>query len=156
MAAVKPAGKPGLEEDAAPIHRIRITLTSRNTAALEKGAAASMHSLSGRCAPPTAVARLALAVRCVVSSIVVCAGTDGVPSPLAVSADLIRGAKDKHLKVKGPVRLPTKVRGLPLPGTLPWAVHDHAADMCRACRTASCALLLPADAAHHHPEVAVR
>lgn len=28
----------------------------------------------------------------------------------AVSADLIRGAKDKHLKVKGPVRLPTKVR----------------------------------------------
>ena len=38
MAAVKPAGKPGLEEDAAPIHRIRITLTSRNTAALEKGA----------------------------------------------------------------------------------------------------------------------
>lgn len=61
MAAMKPAGKPGLEEDAAPIHRIRITLTSRNTAALEK-----------------------------------------------VSADLIRGAKDKHLKVKGPVRLPTK------------------------------------------------
>lgn len=38
MAAVKPAGKPGLEEDAAPIHRIRITLASRNTAALEKGA----------------------------------------------------------------------------------------------------------------------
>lgn len=27
----------------------------------------------------------------------------------AVCADLISGAKDKHLKVKGPVRLPTKV-----------------------------------------------
>ena len=27
----------------------------------------------------------------------------------AVSADLIRGAKEKQLKVKGPVRLPTKV-----------------------------------------------
>ena len=25
-------------------------------------------------------------------------------------ADLIKGAKDKQLKVKGPVRLPTKVR----------------------------------------------
>lgn len=29
---------------------------------------------------------------------------------LAVCADLIRGAKDKNLKVKGPVRMPTKVR----------------------------------------------
>ena len=29
--------------------------------------------------------------------------------PAAVCADLISGAKDKHLKVKGPVRLPTKV-----------------------------------------------
>ena len=39
MAAVKPAaGKPGLEEEAAPVHRIRITLTSRNVANLEKGA----------------------------------------------------------------------------------------------------------------------
>lgn len=27
----------------------------------------------------------------------------------AVCADLIRGAKEKHLKVKGPVRMPTKV-----------------------------------------------
>lgn len=30
------------------------------------------------------------------------------PRPRAVSADLVRGAKDKQLKVKGPVRLPTK------------------------------------------------
>lgn len=27
----------------------------------------------------------------------------------AVCADLIKGAKDKRLKVKGPVRMPTKV-----------------------------------------------
>uniref|UniRef100_A0A2K6FQ27 Small ribosomal subunit protein uS10 n=1 Tax=Propithecus coquereli TaxID=379532 RepID=A0A2K6FQ27_PROCO len=43
------------------IHRIRITLTSRNVKSLEK-----------------------------------------------VCADLIRGAKEKNLKVKGPVRMPTK------------------------------------------------
>mmetsp|Transcript_9918 Transcript_9918/g.16851 ORF Transcript_9918/g.16851 Transcript_9918/m.16851 type:complete len:118 (-) Transcript_9918:414-767(-) len=49
-------------EEEAKIHRIRITLTSRNVRNLEK-----------------------------------------------VCADLIRGAKDKKLKVKGPVRLPTKV-----------------------------------------------
>ena len=52
-----------LEDDvAAKVHRIRITLTSRNVKNLEK-----------------------------------------------VCADLIKGAKDKRLKVKGPVRLPTKV-----------------------------------------------
>ena len=31
------------------------------------------------------------------------------PPPPAVCADLIRGAKDKQLKVKGPVRMPTRV-----------------------------------------------
>jgi small subunit ribosomal protein S20e len=63
MAAVKPAaGKPGLEEEQLQIHRIRITLTSKNVKNLEK-----------------------------------------------VCADLIKGAKEKHLKVKGPVRMPTKV-----------------------------------------------
>ena len=51
----------GQEEDV-PVHRIRITLTSRNVKSLEK-----------------------------------------------VCSDLIRGAKDKELKVKGPVRMPTKV-----------------------------------------------
>merc|ERR1711985_185267 len=51
------------EDDAAvKVHRIRITLTSRNVKNLEK-----------------------------------------------VCADLIKGAKDKRLKVKGPVRLPTKI-----------------------------------------------
>jgi small subunit ribosomal protein S20e len=41
MAAVaKPAaaGKPGLEEELPQVHRIRITLTSRNVKSLEKGA----------------------------------------------------------------------------------------------------------------------
>jgi len=58
-AEVAAAGKPTSEE--AVIHRIRITLTSRNVKSLEK-----------------------------------------------VCADLIKGAKDKQLKVKGPVRIPTK------------------------------------------------
>merc|ERR1712178_518548 len=49
------------DADVGPIHRIRITLTSRNVKSLEK-----------------------------------------------VCADLIKGAKDKQLKVKGPVRMPTK------------------------------------------------
>lgn len=36
--AIKPAQKPGVEEaEAAPIHRIRITLTSKNVKNLEKG-----------------------------------------------------------------------------------------------------------------------
>ncbi|CAO3627708.1 unnamed protein product [Cunninghamella blakesleeana] len=61
--AKNPSEKSGLEEEVQPkIHRIRITLTSRNVKNLEK-----------------------------------------------VSTDLIQRAKDKQLKVKGPVRLPTKV-----------------------------------------------
>mmetsp|Transcript_68377 Transcript_68377/g.160763 ORF Transcript_68377/g.160763 Transcript_68377/m.160763 type:complete len:121 (+) Transcript_68377:85-447(+) len=53
--------KTGFEGDEARIHKIRITLTSRNVKNLEK-----------------------------------------------VCGDLIKGAKDKQLKVKGPVRMPTK------------------------------------------------
>ena len=58
-----PPVQPGKEEEvpAAQLHRIRITLTSRNVKNLEK-----------------------------------------------VCADLIKGAKDKRLRVKGPVRMPTK------------------------------------------------
>ena len=67
----------GIEEP--PIHRIRITLTSRNVKSLEKGtikvAIATFSRFSSR-------------------------------GP--VCADLIRGAKDKQLRVKGPVRMPTK------------------------------------------------
>ncbi|KAK3567451.1 hypothetical protein QTP86_020001 [Hemibagrus guttatus] len=58
--AFKDTGKAPVEPEVA-IHRIRITLTSRNVKSLEK-----------------------------------------------VCADLIRGAKEKSLKVKGPVRMPTK------------------------------------------------
>ncbi|KAJ6729881.1 30S RIBOSOMAL PROTEIN S10 FAMILY MEMBER [Salix viminalis] len=61
LAAMKPM-KPGLEESHDQIHRIRITLSSKNVKNLEK-----------------------------------------------VCADLIRGAKDKNLRVKGPVRMPTKI-----------------------------------------------
>ncbi|KDD74703.1 ribosomal protein S10p/S20e [Helicosporidium sp. ATCC 50920] len=63
VSAYKPPQKQGVEESAdAGMHRIRITLTSRNVRSLEK-----------------------------------------------VCADLVRGARDKALRVKGPVRLPTKV-----------------------------------------------
>ncbi|KAJ3682613.1 hypothetical protein LUZ60_015186 [Juncus effusus] len=58
--AMKPA-KVGVEE-AVPLNRIRITLSSRDVKNLEK-----------------------------------------------VCADLVKGAKDKQLRVKGPVRIPTKV-----------------------------------------------
>ncbi|KAJ6390960.1 hypothetical protein OIU77_025046 [Salix suchowensis] len=61
LAAMKPM-KPGLEESHDQIHRIRITLSSKNVKNLEK-----------------------------------------------VCTDLIRGAKDKNLRVKGPVRMPTKI-----------------------------------------------
>ncbi|KHG05831.1 40S ribosomal S20-2 -like protein [Gossypium arboreum] len=60
-AAMKPT-KPGLEESQEQVHKIRITLSSKNVKNLEK-----------------------------------------------VCADLVRGAKDKRLRVKGPVRMPTKV-----------------------------------------------
>ncbi|XP_074319596.1 small ribosomal subunit protein uS10z/uS10x-like [Silene latifolia] len=61
MAYAKPA-KAGMEESLEQLHKIRITLSSKNVKNLEK-----------------------------------------------VCADLIRGAKDKQLRVKGPVRIPTKV-----------------------------------------------
>merc|ERR1712167_150161 len=60
MAGMK--SKQFTEDPEVRVHRIRITLTSRNVQNLEK-----------------------------------------------VCSDLIRGAKEKRLKVKGPVRLPTKV-----------------------------------------------
>ncbi|KAJ3268633.1 40S ribosomal protein S20 [Blyttiomyces sp. JEL0837] len=62
MSYVAPGKKDYEEAVEAKIHRIRITLTSRNVASLEK-----------------------------------------------VCSDLINRAKDKQLKVKGPVRLPTKI-----------------------------------------------
>ena len=62
MSAYKDPGKvPKKGEGDAPIHKIRITLTSRNVPSLEK-----------------------------------------------VCNDLIKGARDKNLRVRGPVRLPTR------------------------------------------------
>ncbi|KAJ0229847.1 Ribosomal protein S10 domain-containing protein [Hirschfeldia incana] len=55
-------GKAGFEETQEQIHKIRITLSSKNVKNLEK-----------------------------------------------VCTDLVRGAKDKRLRVKGPLRMPTKV-----------------------------------------------
>jgi small subunit ribosomal protein S20e len=63
----------------AKIHKIRITLTSSNVKNLEK---------------------------CMYISLVEVFDTD---NRRLVSADLINRAKDKELRVKGPVRLPTKV-----------------------------------------------
>ncbi|KAK8636496.1 hypothetical protein V6N13_124242 [Hibiscus sabdariffa] len=60
-ATMKPT-KPGLEEPQEQIHKIRITLSSKNVKNFEK-----------------------------------------------VCADLVRGAKDKRLRVEGPVRMPIKV-----------------------------------------------
>ncbi|ONK55811.1 uncharacterized protein A4U43_C10F1220 [Asparagus officinalis] len=78
FAAMKPA-KAGLEESP-QLHRIRITLSSKNVKNLEKGTEL-LRSIS-RFHP-----------LCVFS----------------VCADLVKGAKDKSLLVKGPVRMPTKV-----------------------------------------------
>lgn len=36
-AAIKPAVKPGLEETQEPLHKIRITLSSKNVKNIEKG-----------------------------------------------------------------------------------------------------------------------
>lgn len=63
----------------AKIHKIRITLTSSNVRNLEK------------CKPRPLSFIPQANVYCI-----------------AVSADLINRAKDKQLRVKGPVRLPTK------------------------------------------------
>jgi small subunit ribosomal protein S20e len=63
----------------AKIHKIRITLTSSNVKNLEK---------------------------CMVGLYLLCSFFDHWPT---VSTDLINRAKDKQLRVKGPVRLPTKV-----------------------------------------------
>lgn len=49
--ATKPVSKPGLEEEVAQVHRIRITLTSKNVKALEKGeqqASSSTYASDGK------------------------------------------------------------------------------------------------------------
>ncbi|EFN56902.1 hypothetical protein CHLNCDRAFT_144577 [Chlorella variabilis] len=74
--------------EAAPIHRIRITLTSTKVKSLESGEWVLRRS------PPTrrvaAGGRRPLCIMCQVCS------------------TLVQGAKEKGLKVKGPVRMPTR------------------------------------------------
>lgn len=69
------------------IHKIRITLTSRNVPSLEKG---------------NFILALVLIrnPRCVVKFIVLLS---------IVCLELVGAAKDKNLRVKGPVRMPTKI-----------------------------------------------
>lgn len=87
MAAV--AKKAGFEDEGR-VHRIRITLTSRNVKNLEKGA-----RLRARAPPPRDADQVLSAAAC--------------RRRHAACADLKKGAKDKGLKVSGPVRMPTKV-----------------------------------------------
>ena len=77
------------------VHRIRITLTSRNVKNLEKG-----EPLGG--GPPLWFWLPLCSWRvCLAPTLRACLVN-------AVCSDLIKGAKDKRLKVKGPVRMPTK------------------------------------------------
>ena len=85
-APFKPSAlKAGVEEESKEVNRIRITLTSRNVKDVEQGK--SWGSLRSVKSFTSFMEELCY----------------------TVCADLIRGAKEKHLKVKGPVRMPTKV-----------------------------------------------
>ncbi|MEJ1287750.1 ribosomal protein S20 [Cricetulus griseus] len=97
--AFKDTGKTPVEPEVA-IHRIRITLTSRNVKSLEKGQYGGLGC--AQCACCTLGVGRSAATPVALNEL-----KDGVSLP-AVCADLIRGAKEKNLKVKGPVRMPTK------------------------------------------------
>ena len=127
--AIKPVQKPGVEEaEAAPIHRIRITLTSKNVKSLEKGGSGWVDGLGGllpglcvltrkRMQPQEACCqsggsggrRPSPCCRPNAAAAALTAAAAAAAAAAAVCADLIRGAKDKQLKVKGPVRMPTRV-----------------------------------------------
>lgn len=117
MQAFKDTGKAPVETEVA-IHRIRITLTSRNVKSLEKGECLrgrgcesktyavrikNLQTYSGDCIRYSELQPLTGGRTDVMGVCVSCA------SQSTVCADLIRGAKEKNLKVKGPVRMPTKV-----------------------------------------------
>jgi small subunit ribosomal protein S20e len=82
--------KPGLEESQEQIHKIRITLSSKHVKNLEKG---------------TFYRSLSLFFVALNTMLMFCFHL----LLFLVCSDLVRGAKDKHLRVKGPVRMPTKV-----------------------------------------------
>ena len=110
-AVIKPATKPGVEEaDAAPVHRIRITLTSKNVRNLEKGEWAWVCGGGGGGRAGEGAERDGAPWRFGGAPPAHTRSPSPLPARLAsVCADLIRGAKEKQLKVKGPVRMPTKV-----------------------------------------------
>ena len=94
----KESGKAPTEE--ATIHRIRITLTSRNVKSLEKGSLLSGRANKLNVKNPRKIThKFQLVYLLHAKTIFV----------IVVCADLIKGAKEKSLKVKGPVRMPTKV-----------------------------------------------
>lgn len=127
--AIKPAQKPGVEEaEAAPIHRIRITLTSKNVKALEKGEGRgcggrgvcvcvwgvgmhhAIHASSSLSTSPGTASAVAAACWAAGATVLGVLGEAHAQQnekcvpllPLcraAVCADLIRGAKDKQLKM---------------------------------------------------------
>ena len=93
------AQKPGLEEAQEQIHKIRITLSSKNVKNLEKGIFLKSYF----------TIRLLL-MRPILFLLAVYFCSDfWLLVLLIVCTDLVRGAKDKRLRVKGPVRIPTKV-----------------------------------------------
>ena len=90
--------KPGLEGDSgATSHRIRITLTARNVKNLEKGKLDLLLAESKDVQHPSDFRPSSYNTLIVV--LMIC----------AVCEILLQGAQEKRLKVKGPVRLPTKV-----------------------------------------------
>lgn len=98
--------KPG--QEVTPIHRIRITLTSRNVRSLEKG------ELDSKSAISFAELRNLIyrhnANYCIISMCNLHRPNVINNSLLVlVCAELINGAKKQKLKVKGPVRMPTKI-----------------------------------------------
>jgi len=93
------AQKPGLEEAQEQIHKIRITLSSKNVKNLEKGLFLKSYFTIWL-----------LLMRPILFLLVVSFCSDFfLLVLLIVCTDLVRGAKDKRLRVKGPVRIPTKV-----------------------------------------------
>jgi len=93
------AQKPGLEEAQEQIHKIRITLSSKNVKNLEKGLFLKSYFTTWL-----------LLMRPILFLLVVSFCSDFfLLVLLIVCTDLVRGAKDKRLRVKGPVRIPTKV-----------------------------------------------
>lgn len=96
-AAMKPT-KPGLEETQEQLHRIRITLSSKNVKNLEKGPSIRFDPMLSHFSSSS----LSVSLLIYLCILLLCLFK-------LVCADLVRGSKDKRLRVKGPVRMPTKV-----------------------------------------------